>query len=202
MGTTTGAWYVTRTVTAEPGPSSRSIATASRSWSRLTAARTAASLAAPSSAVTEASRAPARAASSTMSWSFTSSPTCTRASAMVRRRGRIRANSTAAEPRSLLLFRPMRGSLPGLGDLIDDLVEERRQLPRGSGPCDQDDGDRGRGQDDQGVLGGRLTLLSTERQPSCGPVPDQGAHLRSQPRPRSNVQLEHVVHLLSFRPFA
>src|SRR2546430_737762 len=70
------------------------------------------------------------------------------------------------------------------------------------GPCDQDDGDRGRGQDDQGVLGGRLTLLSTERQPSCGPVPDQGAHLRSQPRPRSNVQLEHVVHLLSFRSVA
>src|SRR5919106_6921360 len=63
--------------------------------------------------------------------------------------------------------------------LVDDLIEERRKLPGRPGPRDEDDGDRSRRQDDEGVLRRRLTSLRAET-----------------PLPRSN-KTAHHGYLLS-----
>src|SRR3989442_3387238 len=111
---------------------------------------------APGSSATAAARAPARAAASTSNRSRTSSPSWTRASAITRSNGRTSANSTTADPRSPALLARIAGHV------VDDVVEERRELPRRMRPRDQDDGDGRSGKDHEGVLRRRLPFLSRE----------------------------------------
>src|SRR6266542_850842 len=174
--------------------------TVSRSGSSPTAAATAASRTAPSSVVTAASRTPARADDSRTTWSLTSSPTWSSARTRSRTSGRTRANSTAAGPRwSERRSRSPRPapSLLGLaGDVIDDLVEERRELPGGPGPGDQHDGHRGGRQDDQGVLRSGLTGFGHPGPTSPACRQEQQARplkLRDQPGPGEHVQAEHLL---------
>src|SRR5215207_1183035 len=148
--------YATDTVTGAPRPPLHTTSTRSRSRSRQTAAARTASSTASADGWTAASRAPAREAWVSRSESRAITPTCTSANSNRRRIGNSRANSTAAEPRSSLR------SASTAGDLVDDGVEERRQLARRARPHDQHDGDRGRGQDHECVFRRRLPYLVGE----------------------------------------
>src|SRR5262245_2275575 len=135
-----------------------------------------------SSVLTAAARAPARAAPTRISWSLTRRPTCRTARAMARIRGRTRANSTVAEARS-----PTPGrALEAPGDVVDDRVEERRQLATGLCPRDEDERHGGRGEDHECVLGRGLPLLAAERggrvRHALDPAREAVGHRREPPR--------------------
>ena len=84
-------------------------------------------------------------------------------------------------PTQLRRFLCIRGVLDALltraDDAINDLVEERRKLPRRPCPGDEDYCDRRRRENDQRVLGGGLALFGAVTPVQCSNKTAQHGYL-------------------------